>query len=130
MASRKFDYVNSLTKRAIILAGSFQCQGTGAPTILSGTNSFTVTRTGTGTYTIQFADNYAGIGYAQTFLVQATPADVANIVDLKTTSTTPGAYINLKIGAIATPATGADLTQTGDDCVQFIAFLRNSSINS
>jgi hypothetical protein len=129
MASRHFDAVNALTKRLVLIAGQFQCNGTGAPTVLSG-SGFTVTRTGTGAYTVLLNDNYNAVSYVQAQLVQATPADVVNVTSSVNTSATPGATFTLKIGAVATPNTGADLTQTGGDCVSFLAALRNSSIVS
>jgi hypothetical protein len=130
MASRNFQEINSLTKRAVILAGQFQAKGSGAPVIVSGQNGYTVTRTGTGLFTIQFADNYNAIGFAGLEICQATPTNTVSVVLTTNTSATPGASINLLIGTFSTPATAVDITQTSGDCIQFLAFLRNSSIPS
>jgi hypothetical protein len=129
MASRHFDSVNALTKRLINISGTFQCNGTSAPTVLTG-SGFTVSRTGTGAYTIQLNDNYNAINSACAHTVQAAPADVVSVVAITNTTTVPGAQVKLLIGAFATPGSGADLTQTAPDCISFSIELRNSSIVS
>lgn len=130
MASRHYDAVNSLTKRLITLAGTFTAQGSGSPVITSGQNSFTVSRTATGLFTIQFADNYNALNACSVQIVQATPTNTVSVVAVANTSATPGASLNLLIGTFATPQTAVDITQTGGDCITFIAHFRNSSIPS
>ena|ERR1700722_13120720 len=129
MASRHFDAVNSLTKRLIVISGTFQCNGSAAPTVLTG-SGFTVSRTGAGAYTIQLNDNYSAVNSACAHTVQATPTCLVSVVSASNTSASPGASVALLIGLFATPGTGHDLTQTLPDCISFSVELRNSSIVS
>lgn len=60
MASRIWKRIRGLVQNQVIISGSFQPNGTSAPTIVEG-KGFTVSRTGVGLYTVTLADKYMAL---------------------------------------------------------------------
>lgn len=79
MAARNLAPVRALVRENVIISGSFAPAGAGAPTAVKG-RGFTVSRTGTGTFLVTFADKWADvIGVTVTLQLSASANTAAQV---------------------------------------------------
>lgn len=77
MANRRFKDVKSKNRAVILESVSFVPNGTGVPTLVSGTRQATVVRASTGVYTVDFDDTYASTESIQAS-IQSADSSVLN----------------------------------------------------
>lgn len=75
MASRTFDTVKSTRRGATILSGTVTFGSTGAVSSYSTGTGFTLTRTGTGAYTVTLSDAYHSLVACSLGVVNASQED-------------------------------------------------------
>lgn len=119
--SRVTHDVKTIIPNLVPIAGSIAPNGTGAPTINAG-KGFTVSRTGVGDYLITFDQIIIGIVSKQISVQTASDTDTAvKWGDYTAASKTLQFYIN-------TAGVAADLAADANASVDFVVWVRNSSL--
>lgn len=121
MANRLFDqFLFSFTKMLTSLHGIIELDATGA-VVSSSIRGATVAKTGTGQYTVTFADKYHALMWCGLTVEAATPVDLVPQVKSTDVSGAKTIVFSLLAGAVATNPSAV--------CkVHFNTFLRNSSV--
>lgn len=121
MASRTFRDPKCLEHALVIIAGSFAPAGTGAVTAPKG-KGFTVARTGVGTFTVTLSDKWVSCLYAGAHVQLAASADtVAQVAAIDLTAKTV-------VIRTLTAGSDADIAADANNRVNFVLFLKNSSV--
>lgn len=124
MASRQFWPLECISREVKVIAGSFLPAGAGQPTGVRG-GGFTVTRSNTGTYQVDFADKYVEIIAMVDGMQRVSQADNFLLFGPKTEG---GAATNQVFIRTMVAGAAADVAADPDNRVSFVVYFRNSSV--
>lgn len=120
MASKKYYQVVSQNPSTTLVCGSFTTDGSGDPTIVSGSKHATITKPATGVYRVTFSQKFPAILFATASVIKATD-DAETIIQIKTMGTT---YVEFFTVSADTPAAADLLSCT----VTYMIVAKNTSV--
>jgi hypothetical protein len=108
---------------------SFQPQGSSAPVIVSGQGVTSVTRTGTGAFTVTLANQFRALVSAQTTMQLASPGGVAYqcvITGANVTGAGTGAQTVTLLVQNASTGAAADISENAGNIINLSLFVKSS----
>lgn len=126
MASRMWKFTRCLDTGHVTLAGNFALDSSGNPSALVFNGAFSVTKTGTGQYTILMRDSYKTYLAGSAHLLESTLTALNAVVTGITTGTVNGKTVTAIVITIKSAAVATDVTNA---CTMVIRVdLKNSDI--